>query len=563
MRRLILSLVAGAALAGALACSACALGGPSIVAISPDRDARDVPTNQTLRITFDHPMNHASVEKRFQIRPAVSGCGAGRCLSWKDNTLVFTPPTNLRYTTRYTVLLHGGYADGGGHVNGLDHTWGFTTEGPPALSGVDPADGAADVAPDATLVIDFNRPMDVSSLASAVRLLPQTPARLRPRPGGDGSQFALIPDSLLQSQTAYAIVIDGARDTHHNLTPGRVETRFTTGSLSLRGRIGYLAARPQSLPSSVAVVDPHPDGFLQQPIPRLLYSLAPSDGPQPTILSFDWAPEGRRIVLSHASAGAKEGPLRIVDLVSGQVRDLRASGSQVVWSPDGASILYLSAGRLHQYRLANNGDTTLAGDGTVVAPFALSPDGSEVAFAATDGLGLPRLWLMNIALHTRYRPIGLNDPADHPAWSFDGDRLAFRRLTSAGPQLWIYDLSSSGVDAYRKSAAFDVSRIAWANDNSALIVASDTGGQNALYRVSAFAPTEPGGLIKLTGNSAAPNGMEPATPPYDRRLSFTAVVDGVPQLFLMNADGSRPQQITRLDPDFTYGGQDPSWTPTG
>src|SRR5918911_909900 len=119
MRRLIVSLVGGLALACALACSACALGGPSIVAIAPNRDARDVPTNQTLRITFDHPMNHSSVEKRFELRPAVAGCAAGRCLSWKDNTLLFTPPTNLRYTTRYTVLLRGGYADRNGHVNGL------------------------------------------------------------------------------------------------------------------------------------------------------------------------------------------------------------------------------------------------------------------------------------------------------------------------------------------------------------------------------------------------------------------------------------------------------------
>ena len=563
MRPLLYALLKATALTIALACAACALGGPSIVAISPGRDATNVPTNQTLRITFDHPMNQSSVGKRFELRPPVNGCTAGRCLSWNGNTLVFTPSSNLGYSTRYTVVLHGGYADRDGHVNGLDHSWGFTTEGPPALAAVDPADGAVDVAPDASLVISFNRPMDARSLASAIQLIPETAARLRPRPGGDGSQFALVPDSVLQSQTAYEIVIDGARDTHHNLVPGRVETRFVTGSLSLRGRIGYLSGRPQALPSAVAVVDPHPDGFLQQLVPRLLYSLPLSDGPQAAILSFDWAPDGRRIVISHAGSGSKEGPIRIVDLLSGQARDLRASGSQVVWSPDGASIIYLSAGRLHQYRLATNADTTLVTDGALTAPFALSPDGSTVAFAVTDGQGLPRLSLINLALHTRYHPLGLNDPADRPAWSFDGDRLAFRRLTSSGPELWIYDLSSSGGDAYRRAAAFDVSSIAWANDNSALIVASDSGGQNALYRVSAFAPTEPGGLVKLTGSTAAPNGMQPATPPYDRRLSFTAVISGQPQLFLMNADGSRPQQVTRFEPDFAYTGQGAIWSPSG
>jgi Tol biopolymer transport system component len=40
-------------------------------------------------------------------------------------------------------------------------------------------------------------------------------------------------------------------------------------------------------------------------------------------------------------------------------------------------------------------------------------------------------------------------------------------------------------------------------------------------------------------------------------------VDGVPQLFLMNGDGSRPQQITLVETDFAYTGQDSSWSPTG
>ena len=63
MRRAILLTLA------VLACllSGCALNPPRIVSISPSREVTDVPTNQAISISFDRPMNHDSVEKRFAL----------------------------------------------------------------------------------------------------------------------------------------------------------------------------------------------------------------------------------------------------------------------------------------------------------------------------------------------------------------------------------------------------------------------------------------------------------------------------------------------------------------
>src|SRR5207248_5491455 len=128
VRRLLLLAVLAPALA------ACALNPPRIVSISPGRDVADVPSNQTISIGFDRPMNHETVERRFDLAPALPGCnGSKDCrFAWSGNTLLFIHThVNFALTTQYTVSMHAGYADASGQQNTLDHSWRFKTEGPP------------------------------------------------------------------------------------------------------------------------------------------------------------------------------------------------------------------------------------------------------------------------------------------------------------------------------------------------------------------------------------------------------------------------------------------------
>src|SRR5438270_1460131 len=97
--------------------AACALNPPRIVSISPGRDATDVATNQPIAISFDRPMNHDSVERRFGLSPAVSGCSGSRnCrFAWSGNTLMYIHThVNFELSTQYAVAMHAGYADASG-----------------------------------------------------------------------------------------------------------------------------------------------------------------------------------------------------------------------------------------------------------------------------------------------------------------------------------------------------------------------------------------------------------------------------------------------------------------
>src|SRR3989475_9840843 len=187
MRRAILLTLA------VLACllSGCALNPPRSVSLSPSREVTDVPTNQAISISFDRPMNHDSVEKRFALSPALKDCaGSKNCrFAWNGNTMMFFHThVNFELSTAYTVAMHAGYADASGQQNTLDHSWHFTTEGRPMLTSVDPGDSAGSVAPDRNIILSCNRRMLPHAMRSAVHLRPDTPVLLRTRPGSDRAQ---------------------------------------------------------------------------------------------------------------------------------------------------------------------------------------------------------------------------------------------------------------------------------------------------------------------------------------------------------------------------------------
>src|SRR5436305_11251712 len=61
---------------------------------------RDVSLRNGVRLTFDQPMQRASVEQAFEIEPALDGA-----FSWSGNTLQFQPREAAPAETTFTVRL--------------------------------------------------------------------------------------------------------------------------------------------------------------------------------------------------------------------------------------------------------------------------------------------------------------------------------------------------------------------------------------------------------------------------------------------------------------------------
>jgi Tol biopolymer transport system component len=340
--------------------------------------------------------------------------------------------------------------------------------------------------------------------------------------------------------------------------------RFTTGALQSAGKLAFLLGTTAQAGSAIGLVNPEPDPLLGYATAKVL--LRPgTPGGSTSISAFDWSPDGQSIVFVQSTAGSAMGRLRILTLRTQTVTDLPAYGSAPAWSPDGSTIAYISAGVLHSIQVHGLADSALTSmsEGQVVPPLSFTPDGKSIAYAELDPTEQPRLKITNLELRTTYRPIGLADAAELPAWSPDGTKLAFLRLTSAGPQVFVYDLTLSSPAAYRKAVGLAPTAMAWLNDNSTLVAAVGSEPQSELFRINVFAPLAPGGLTRLTGSPAAPTGSEPATPLYDRRIAFEGFVAGLPQILVMNGDGSSPQQLSRWSPAFPYAGMSPEWSPAG
>src|SRR5207302_3864621 len=125
--------------------------------------------------------------------------------------------------------------------------------------------------PQIDIVLSFSRPMRADTMQAAIQLSPDTTFLLRARPGGDGSQFEIIPAAVLQPNQSYTVSVDRPLDTHDNAIFGRVQTRFRTGPLSLSRTIGYLIGQRGQPAFGVGIVDPHPDAFLNRATPKIIY----------------------------------------------------------------------------------------------------------------------------------------------------------------------------------------------------------------------------------------------------------------------------------------------------
>ncbi|WP_040294936.1 Tol-Pal system beta propeller repeat protein TolB [Beggiatoa alba] len=157
---------------------------------------------------------------------------------------------------------------------------------------------------------------------------------------------------------------------------------------------------------------------------------------------------------------------------------------------------------------------------------AWSPDGQNVAYVSLEGKQAG-VYIQNVSSGRRNRIAAFKGLNSAPSWSPDGSRLAMTLSRDGNPEIYVFNVGSRSFTRLTNDASIDTEP-EWTPDGGSLVFTSDRTGSPQIYRISLGG----GGAQRLTftGNYNARPRVSP---------------DGTKLLMLHN--GGRGYQIAVMD----------------
>ncbi|HNS51882.1 MAG TPA: Ig-like domain-containing protein [Anaerolineae bacterium] len=243
------------------------------------------PLDAPIVLTFDEPMDRASVEAAFAISPTVEGA-----FDWADDrTLSFRPAGPLERGNYYQVTVAATAANNEGLSLVEPLAFGFQTSGFLHVSQVMPAQATVDLDPGATVTVVFDRPVVPLTSIGQQAGLPD-PLTFVPPVAGEGewlntSIYLFRPDGGFLPATHYkARVAGGLSDTTGGVLEDDYTWEFTTirpAVLSWRPKDGFPYVGPTDV---ISVTFNQP---MDHPSVEAAFGLMAQD--QPVSGTFRWS----------------------------------------------------------------------------------------------------------------------------------------------------------------------------------------------------------------------------------------------------------------------------------
>jgi hypothetical protein len=522
---------AGLALAALLPLTACGGDPPQIVDYSPQRNSVEVSTAIPIRITFDHDVDKASVTSRLHLNPATTGS-----IQWLNGHQLQYDHATLRTGTTYEVVLEAGYRDPAGNTYSLRHHWSFLTEGDPVVTASTPSSGDAGVDPSSYVTVDFNRAMDATTLKSAIALSPTVPVDVRLDPN-DRRRAIIAPQQLLSPNTDYQLLVNTAAVDIDGNQLGRDEVvRFTTGPLRpLHDWIAFSTDGANGAAGGLWMVN-------DRAFPRQLFDAG-------SIRSFSWSPSGDRLLVQ-----GQDGTWLSYTPGAGSAT-LSFKAPWAASLAPGMGFVYINdAGVLHR-QSADGADEVIEAD---VKEASVAPSGLRIAYTHAASR-TNEIWGYDVALRAKYLLATDTATVDSVAWAPAGNRIAYLRHDPTTISLRVRNLS--GAAATTTLTTGDLGAPAWLPDSTHMVfsaaVSSPGGTLRKAFLVNVVSP--PTSLTLGAGLPSDP-GIEVTSPvpsPDGHQIAFL----NADQVWLMNADGTRPTALTKEDAaSFPYSCRALAWT---
>ncbi len=166
---------------------------------------REISLNAPLKITFSQMMDQASVEKNFQIEPAMTGK-----MSWNGNVLIFDPDQDLKLGETFTVRI-------GKDAKSLiqkpllsEYQENYVVVKSPEVSLIIPNDQSTEVPADTKLTVMFSQPMvELTTLEANSAKIPNI--KIEPSVSGKwqwlGTAAVQFEPERWQDATAYKVTV--------------------------------------------------------------------------------------------------------------------------------------------------------------------------------------------------------------------------------------------------------------------------------------------------------------------------------------------------------------------
>jgi TolB protein len=184
---------------------------------------------------------------------------------------------------------------------------------------------------------------------------------------------------------------------------------------------------------------------------------------------------------------------------------------------------------------------------------AWSPDGQSLAYVSFEDK-LPSVYVQTLKTGERHRVSARAGVNQAPAWSPDGKKLALTLSTRDGNlDVYVLDLATLGLTRITDDPAIDTEP-QWSKDGNSLYLTSDRSGGPQIYKLSLTPGSKP---RRLTFQGVY--NARPRLSPDESQLTFVTQEDGAYRIATMDLNGRNDVQV------LTKGHFDvsPSYAPNG